>query len=99
MIRAGHIVDFEGRDTYLQHESGMPNLGRLAIPMLFVHGAENKCWDPVSTQITVDLLGERNGTALYDRQLVPGYGHIDCIFGKDAHRDVYPRFVEHFDRT
>jgi cholesterol oxidase len=29
---------------------------------------------------------------------VPGYGHIDCIFGKNAATDVYPLMLRHFDR-
>jgi len=93
MVRAGRLVDFDGRDVYL------PNAQRLAIPIRFIHGAENACFLPESTEQTMRWLSERNDPALYDRRLVPGYGHIDCIFGKDASRDVYPLIVEHLERT
>ena len=31
--------------------------------------------------------------------VIPGYGHIDCIFGKNAVKDVYPFIVEHLEAT
>jgi cholesterol oxidase len=30
---------------------------------------------------------------------VPGYGHIDCMFGKDAVVDVYPIILGHLEKT
>lgn len=99
MIRRGHIVDFDGNDVYLQEQQGMPTLNRLAIPIAIAHGELNKCWEPVSTEITVDMLKKANGPALYQRKVIAGYGHIDCIFGKNAARDVYPFFIQHLDKT
>jgi cholesterol oxidase len=99
MIRQGHIVNFKGDDIYLRTEAGMPTLKRLAIPIAIAHGALNKCWLPASTEITFDLLSQANGPAFYERKLFPNYGHIDCIFGKNAARDVYPFFVAHLEKT
>ncbi|WP_437677894.1 GMC family oxidoreductase N-terminal domain-containing protein [Sorangium sp. So ce131] len=93
MTREGHVVDAEGRDVYL------PHLDRMAIPIRFIHGAENQCFLPESTEKTVEALSARNGAALYSRKVIPGYGHIDCIFGKSASTDVYPFIVEHLERT
>jgi len=77
----------------------MPNLKRLAIPIAIAHGALNKCWDPASTEITIALLKKANDPKLYDRRVIPGYGHIDCIFGKNAARDVFPYWIQHLDKT
>ena len=55
--------------------------------------------DGESTEITLDLLSRANGAKFYDRHVIPGYGHIDCIFGKDAARDVYPLVLEHLEVT
>jgi cholesterol oxidase len=99
MIRQGHVVDFSGADVYLQTQAGMPTLKRLAIPIAIAHGALNKCWLPASTEMTFDLLGQANSPTLYERKVFPQYGHIDCIFGKNAARDVYPFFVAHLDKT
>jgi cholesterol oxidase len=88
LTNRGHLVDFSGNDVYL------PHLNRLAIPITFIHGAENECFEPQSTQITYDLLRQTNGTSFYDRHVIPGYGHIDCIFGKTAVADVFPYVLD-----
>ena len=93
MVRKKEVVDHDGKDVY------MPHLDRLAIPMRFIHGAENRCYLPESTQKTLDLLSQRNGAALYDRFVIPDYGHIDCIFGQHAARDTYPLILEHLEKT
>ena len=93
MVRAGGLRSVDGQDIYL------PHLERLAIPITFVHGAENSCFLPESTEKTMEMLRQRNGSDLYRRHVVPDYGHIDCIFGKRAARDVYPLILEHLERT
>lgn len=93
MVRAGRVLDAQGNDVYL------PHLNRMAIPIRFIHGEENACYLPASTERTFDALRERNGSALYSRVVIPNYGHIDCIFGKDAVNDVYPYITEHLDAT
>lgn len=91
--RRGHVLDRDGNDVYL------PQVKRLALPILFIHGAKNACFAPESTARTLARLSQANGRQLYDRRVIPGYGHIDCIFGKSASRDVYPLIVEHLDKT
>ena len=103
IVRAGHIVGADGSEVYLGiDEAGKPDpdqIRRLAIPMTIVHGALNECWLPESTEITLELMKAENDPGLYDRHVVPGYGHIDCIFGKEAARDVYPLFLTHLEKT
>ncbi len=91
LVRAGHLVDFEDGDTYLTDA----NWKNLAIPITLIHGAKNHCWLPESTEITERLLKQHNPSIPYQRHLIPEYGHIDCIFGKNAVRDVYPLILEH----
>lgn len=93
LSRVGHLVDGQGHEVY------MPHLERLAIPITFLHGSENLCFLPESTEITVNVLSERNGPDLYTRHLIPNYGHIDCIFGKNAATDVYPHILKHLEAT
>jgi cholesterol oxidase len=93
MARRGHVVTADGADDYL------PHLDRMAIPIAFIHGAENQCFVPASTETTFNLLCARNGAALYERHVIPGYGHIDCIFGKNAVNDVYPHILRHLEKT
>jgi len=91
--RAGHVLDRDGKNVYL------PHLERLALPITFIHGAKNACFRPESTARTLSRLSQANGRQLYDRHVIPGYGHIDCIFGKNAAKDVFPLILAHLDKT
>ncbi|MGH9345561.1 MAG: choline dehydrogenase, partial [Terriglobia bacterium] len=93
MVRTGHIVTAEGENAYL------PYLERLAIPIAFISGGENRCFLPKTTEITYNLLGEKNGKSLYTRTVIPHYGHADSILGKNAAVDVYPAVSRHLEAT
>ena len=93
LTRAGHMVSAAGEEIY------MPHVARMAIPITFIHGAENKTWAPESTARTMAWLSANNGAALYQRHLIPNYGHIDCIFGRNAAQDVYPLIEQHLEKT
>ena len=93
MVRKGFIVDASGEDVYL------PHLDRMAIPIRFIHGAENKCLLPASTEMSLKALAAKNGATLYSREVFAGYGHDDCLLGKDASTDVYPKILEHLEAT
>jgi cholesterol oxidase len=93
MTRAGHVLAADGAEAYV------PHMGRMAIPIAFIHGQQNECFLPESTKITFDLLSQLNGPGLYTRSVIPGYGHIDCIFGRNAATDVFPLILKHFEAT
>ena len=93
MTRRGHVCRVDGANAYL------PHLHRMAIPITFISGAENDTFRPRSTELTFNALRDRNGRHLYRRHVIAGYGHIDCIFGKDAARDVYPHIAEQLEAT
>lgn len=93
MVRAGHVVRADGAEAY------MPHLDRLKLPILLLVGDGNECWEPKATEATYDALRATNGDKLYERVVVPGYGHLDCIFGDNAARDVYPTILAHLERT
>lgn len=93
MVRKGHIATLKGENAYLPHPE------RMAIPILFISGENNTCYLPESTEKTYTYLCEANGKDLYRRKVIPGYGHIDCIFGQKAVNDVYPSILEHLEST
>ncbi|MET0379162.1 MAG: alpha/beta fold hydrolase [Spongiibacteraceae bacterium] len=93
LLRKGSAVNAAGDDVYL------PHVKRLAIPIRLIHGAENQTFLPESTKLMLRWLQQANGAALYDRIEVPKYGHIDCIFGKNAVVDVYPLLLAHLEKT
>jgi cholesterol oxidase len=93
LVRTRHLVDAHGQEVYMQH------LDRLRVPICFIHGELNQCYLPLSTELTYNALRKANDPSLYTRHVIPGYGHIDCIFGKNASRDVYPLMLDHLEST
>jgi choline dehydrogenase-like flavoprotein len=93
MTRARHVLSADGSDVYL------PRINRMSMPILFIHGAQNECFLPESTEQTFRAVSRANPGVPYSREVIPGYGHIDGIFGKDAVRDVYPFILRHFEET
>jgi cholesterol oxidase len=93
MCREGKLLNFEGEDVY------MPHMDRLQMPICFISGADNQCYLPESTERTYQRLCELFGPSNYSRHVIEGYGHIDCIFGKNAVADVYPIILAHLEKT
>ncbi|KAF8242796.1 FAD/NAD(P)-binding domain-containing protein [Wilcoxina mikolae CBS 423.85] len=75
------------------------NLTRLrGLPILFIHGMNNAVYTPESTEISLATLRDTFGPQKYvERQIFPGYGHLDCWMGKDAYKDIYPRVLDHIE--
>jgi cholesterol oxidase len=93
LTRQEQLVTAAGEDAYL------PHVKRLAIPMAYIHGAENESWLPESTELTFQWLRQHNDRRLYSRHLVANYGHLDCLIGQMAAKDVYPLILSHLEQT
>jgi cholesterol oxidase len=91
IINKGQVVDRTGQDTY------MPHLHRLAFPILFIAGAENQIFYPATSERTYRVLCDRNGSGFYQRQVFPGYAHMDCFVGKTASSDIFPALAAHLE--
>ena len=92
MISTGHAVAADGGEAYL------PNVGRLKIPITFIHGEQNRLFLPEGSLKTFDYLSATNGPSYYARHVIPGYAHMDCFIGKDAARDVYPLVLAELEK-
>ena len=66
-------------------------------PTLLFPGEKNSCYIPDSTFTTFKLLKEAHPTQDYTWIQIPGYGHLDCIYGKAAAYDVYPHILKALD--
>lgn len=91
MIRAHQLQDAAGNDVY------MPYLERLAVPITFIHGEKNALFEPKSTLTTYNRLREKNGDQLYQHFIIPGYGHNDCMYGKNTATEVFPHILQQFE--
>lgn len=97
MVRAGKVVDAAGKDVYLSGANGMKGLEGMRRPIGFIHGERNETYLPQSTLLTYEMLTGQFPEQPYERHIIPGYGHIDCIFGKNAALDVYPVIAKYLD--
>ena len=88
-IRRGRLVDATGHDSYFR------SLERLHLPITFIHGRGNATFRESATARTHDALCAANGAAGYRRHVVDGYGHMDCLIGRDAATDVFPLIERH----
>ncbi|MBD0256366.1 MAG: hypothetical protein ICV83_11665, partial [Cytophagales bacterium] len=93
MVRRKKVVDARGNDVYVPRVEQMK-----PFPVTFIHGAENECFLPESTRLAQDWLRQHFPGVAYERHVVGRYGHIDCIFGQQAHLDVYPLVLEHLEQ-
>ena len=93
MVARRHVVAADGADRYL------PHVDRLAHPDRLRPRRRERLLPAGGTERTARRLSRANGARLYRRHVIPDYGHIDCIFGKHAARDVYPHVVRHLDAT
>ncbi|MGA2549695.1 MAG: GMC oxidoreductase [Burkholderiaceae bacterium] len=99
MVRRSKVVAFDGADTYLPVDPNelARNLSHTNMSVLFIQGEQNQCYRPEGTLADATLLQSVFDPKRVKRVLIPNYGHIDCIFGKNAAHDVYPHILEHLN--
>lgn len=83
ILLRNQLINAYGEDVYL------PYIERLKLPMIFLSGNKNNCVLPESTQKTINILSDANSAHFYKRFEVADYGHVDCIIGQNAARDIY----------
>lgn len=107
-VNIGHVVSADGHDVYmpglvdkegrLNFESYRSQMKLLDIPTLFSSGQDNMCWDPETSQRSYDVCKEANPNQHYERSIMDGYGHFDCFIGKNAHKMVFPKFLQFLEQ-
>ena len=64
---------------------------------MFLVGEKNGCYLPDSTHATYNLVKEAHPNQQYSWIQIPNYGHLDCMYGRDAVHDVYPNILKALD--
>lgn len=62
-----------------------------------IAGRDNRCFLSDSQEATFEFL-DAFRPGYHSLRIVPGYGHLDMFFGRDAHRDVFPLILEELAR-
>lgn len=97
VILRERLTDRDGANAYMRADHFRR---RWTFPTLFAHGGRNQVFDPrgaVRSWNRLQLVFD-SGPVRVQRPAVrvlvrEGYGHMDFLFGKDAHRDVFPELV------
>ncbi len=98
IVRAGHAVRFHPGD---RRHSDLPddyltNAAKVTTPTLLLTGDRNRVFTD-SNVVCHKLLSEIMPGPC-ELEILPGYGHLDPIVGKDAHLDVFPRITQFLKR-
>lgn len=105
-MRENKLVSASGEDIYLpdvdkkdrlKSSAYREHINRLNMPISFIVGEKNSCYLPNSTYTTYNLVKEAHPSQQYSWIQIPNYGHLDCMYGRDAVHDVYPHILKALD--
>ncbi|XP_041463208.1 uncharacterized protein LOC121414195 isoform X1 [Lytechinus variegatus] len=106
-FRKGRLVDPEGKDVYLPDFNSKNRLEsplyrkamkKMDIPILYFVGSLNKAWEIDASRDSYQRVKDANPDQYYEWFEAPTYGHLDCIIGKNAAEDVFPRLLTFLDK-
>lgn len=86
IINRQRLTDKDGAGVYMTAQQFNDYW---TFPTLIAHGSTNKVFDPRSAVRTWTRLRKLRNQAVRIF-MAEGYGHMDFLFGQNAHRDVYP---------
>lgn len=95
IMNAAQVVDAQGADSWLAAPGAVQ---RLALPISFVAGAQNRLFYPETSARTLAWLRAHNDPQLYTRHVFDAYAHMDLFVGRDAARDVFPVLLQALER-
>ncbi|MBL4673790.1 MAG: GMC family oxidoreductase [Arenicella sp.] len=107
MIRAGHVVDADGKNSYLagiaradSHTPAENTIDQLDLPITFMAGALNLEFLPQTSARTYEWLRAHNSLSehKYHRHVFEHYGHMDCFIGKNASIDIFPKIYSWLEK-
>lgn len=98
MVRAGHAVKYDPGD---QRHSDLPDdylthAAKVTTAILLLTGDHNRVFTDSNIVCHQRLSKIMPGQC--ELEVLPGYGHVDPIIGKDAHLDVFPRIGQFLKR-
>jgi pimeloyl-ACP methyl ester carboxylesterase len=99
IVRAGHAVKFDPANPAHSRlpDDYLTDLERVETPLLLLTGDQNRVF--TDSNIAFHRLLNERTPGRHELEIVPGYGHIDPIIGRNAHVDVFPRIVDFLKRN
>jgi pimeloyl-ACP methyl ester carboxylesterase len=93
MVGAGNAVKYERSPAYDRlPDDYMTDAADIDTPILFLTGDHNRVFPGANA--TCHRMLEKVRPGLHELRVLPGYGHLDPLIGKDAHLDVFPHITD-----
>jgi cholesterol oxidase len=98
MVRAGKVTKYDARDPRHAElpDDFLARIGEISTPVLLMTGDHNRIFTD-SNAVCHELLS-RAAPGRHEFAMLPGYGHIDPIMGRNAHVDVFPKVLAHLSK-
>ncbi|RIA98513.1 cholesterol oxidase [Glomus cerebriforme] len=96
MAKKKVLLNHQGQHIYATRENIR---NRLNFPICLIHGEMNVVFDLKSTKKTYDTLRTINNPDNYVHYEIDKYGHLDCWWGTNADKDVFPNALKHLEET
>jgi len=95
MVKAGHAVRYAPKDPRhaVLPADYLADPAAITTPILFMTGDHNHVF--TDSNIVCHEVLSKASPGLHELAILPGYGHVDPFIGKNAHRDVFPRILDH----
>lgn len=100
LLNRKRVTDSKGHNIYVR----VPNFVKeWTFETLFLHGEDNKVFDAESSRLSAHLLTaikkekQLGQDPKVDLRIVPGYGHMDTLFGRNASTDVFQHVRKFFE--
>jgi len=87
IVNRERLTDRDGASIYM---TAAQFQAHWTFPVLFAHGSANQVFDPRSAVRSWSRLRQLSSHRVVRMFMAEGYGHMDFLFGQNAHRDVYP---------
>ncbi|MFG2000769.1 alpha/beta fold hydrolase [Spirillospora sp. NPDC048911] len=98
MIQAGNSVKYDPDNA--RHDAlpddYMENAADIRTPLLLLAPERNKVFTDSNNHF--HRLLEKAAPGRHELAVLPGYGHLDPLIGKNSHIDVFPRIVDFIKR-
>ncbi|MGH3242889.1 MAG: alpha/beta hydrolase [Spirillospora sp.] len=99
MVKAGHSVKYAPRDARYDRlpQNYLAKASDVETPMLLLAPGNNKVF--TDSNVHLHKLLEKAAPGRHELAVLPGYGHLDPLIGKNSHIDVFPRIVDFLKRN
>ncbi len=82
------LTDRNATNAYVTTENVRSHF---TFPVRFLHGTANAVFSDRTSERSCRLLNEVHGAGVADFERLDGFGHLDPLIGRQAHRKVFPR--------